>query len=132
MARDTHILKAGKEFVTNHKSLPKRREAVKSCPFCKSKPKVTKAPNGKSSTVECTNEECEAWGHKFDLYGWQHRKPIPDITDYLFDIEVIYNGTDFYKTSEYTCKCCKQKAPEKSLVRHKKGCKVGAFLNASR
>lgn len=106
---------------------------IKKCPFCGKTPKVTPYPNNLGYNVECVNEECEMWGHKFDLDGWNNRKnTIKDIIQYLFSSELIFQSANFKKALRYVCNYCGAEGRHKKDVKHKAGCKIGNFLqNAS-
>ena len=106
---------------------------AKVCPFCNEVPKITPYPNNLGAQVECTNPECEMWGHKFDLDGWNHRKNIiRDVLEYLFNTQVIFQSANFKKVIRYVCKSCGMEARTKKAIAHKEDCKIRRFLqNAS-
>lgn len=114
--------------------MPLIKAKAKRCPFCNSKPEVKPYPNNLGYSVECTNDECEMWGHKFDLDGWNNRKnSIKDIIQYLFDITTVFETANFKTVYRYVCKCCGAEARTKKSIKHAKDCKIKRFLqNASR
>lgn len=89
-------------------------------------------PNKKGHFISCVNPECEMWGHRFDLEGWNRRQRIPDISDYLFRVEKVFKSGNFYETQELVCLGCGRKGATKHAVKHATKCKIKKFLNASR
>lgn len=103
------------------------------CPFCGSKPIVRPYPNHRGASVECSSDECALWGFKADLDDWNNNRIFNKyiLAKYLFDVQTVYKGSDFYKTQEYTCRCCRASNEKLSKVRHKRGCEVKKLLGAA-
>lgn len=110
-----------------------RKLKALNCPFCGSKPIVTPYPNHTGASVECSSDECALWGFKADLNDWNNNRIFKKriLAKYLFEVQTVYKGADFYKTQEFVCRCCGASNADPFKVRHKKKCELKKLLEAA-